>query len=63
METEMETVKDILKFFNAARLYDYTNVGITYRFNQVRRCIVNNFYQIVPDRRIKVSLSIIDDII
>ena len=40
----METVKDILYFCNAAMFYDYKNVGITCELNQVRNCIVINFY-------------------
>ena len=31
--------------------------------NQVRKCIINSFYETIPDSRIRVSLSIIDDII
>ena len=40
----METIKDILNFCNDAIFYDYTNVGITCELNQVRRCIINNFF-------------------
>ena len=59
----METVKDILNFCNAAVFYDYTDMGITRELNQIRKCIINSFYKIIPDSRIQVSLSIIDDII
>ena len=59
----METVKDKLNFCNAAVFYDYTNISITCELNQVRKCITNNFFKTIPDRRIRVSLSIIDDII
>ena len=31
--------------------------------NQVRKCITNSFYKLIPDRRNRVCLSIIDDII
>ena len=43
--------------------YDYTNIGITCEFNQVRKCIINSFYKTIPPTRILVSLSIFDDII
>ena len=59
----METVKDILNFCNAAFFYGYTNIGITVELNQVRKCIITSFYKKIPDSRIRVSLSIIDDII
>ena len=59
----METIKDILNFCNAARFYDYKNVGNTCELNQVRKCIINSFYKIIPHTRILVSSSIIDDII
>ena len=59
----METVKDILIFCNAAVFYDYTNIGITCKLNQVRKCKNNSFYKTIPDSRIRVTLFIIDDII
>ena len=31
--------------------------------NQVRKCKINSFYKTIPDSRIRVSLSIIDDLI
>ena len=57
----METVKDILKFCNAAVFYDYTNIGITCELNQVRKYIIKSFYKTIPHTRNIVSLSIIDD--
>ena len=59
----METIKDILNFCNAAVFYDYTNIGITCQLNQVRKCIFNSFYRTKPDSKIRVNLSIFDDII
>ena len=44
----METIKDILKFCNAAVFYDYTNIIITCELNQVRKCIIKNFYKTIP---------------
>ena len=58
----METVEDILNFCNAAIFYNYKDIGITCELNQVRKCIINSFYKTIPDGRIRVSLSIIDDI-
>ena len=59
----METKKDILNFCNAAIFYNYTDIGIVFELNQVRKCMNNSFYKTIPDSRIRVSLSIIDDII
>ena len=59
----METIKDVLKFCNSAVFYDYTNIGITVEFNQVRKCIIINFYRTIPLSRFLVGLSIIDDIL
>ena len=58
----METVKKLLKICNSENFFDYTNVGITCELNQVCQCIINSFYTRIPDSRIRVSLSIIDDI-
>ena len=58
----METLKDILNFCNASIFYNYTDIGIVCEFNHVRKCIINSFYKTIPDSRIRVSLSIIDDI-
>ena len=59
----METIKDILNFCNDAIFYDYKNIGTTQELNQVRKYIINSFYKTIPDSRIRVSLSIIDDTI
>ena len=58
----MESVKDILNFCKSAILHDYKIVVITCELNQVRKCINNSFYKTIPDSRIRVSLSMIDDI-
>ena len=58
----METIKDISNFCNSAVFYDYKNIGIIEELNQLRKCIINRFYKTIPDSRIRVSLSIIDDI-
>ena len=59
----METVKQILKFCIATFFYNYKYIGITCELNQERKCIINSFYKTIADSRIRVSLSIIDDII
>ena len=59
----MKTIKDVMNFCKAAVFYDYTNIGSTCEIIQVRKCIINSFYKTLPDTRIFVSLSIIDDII
>ena len=58
----METTKDLLNFCNDV-FYDYKNIGIMCELNPVRTFIINRFYKTIPDSRIRVSLSIIDDII
>ena len=57
----METVKIILNFCNAAIFYNYKDIGIICESNQVRKCITNSFYKTIPDSRIRVSLSTIED--
>ena len=58
----METKKDMLNFCNSAVFYDYKNIGIIEELNQVRKCIIISFHKTIPGSRIRVSLSIIDDI-
>ena len=43
--------------------YDYENIGIICELNPVRTFIIIRIYKTIPDSRIRVSLSIIDDII
>ena len=59
----MESVKDILNFCNSAVFYDYTNIRITVKLNQVRKGIINYFYKTIPHSRILVSLSRKDDVV
>ena len=59
----METIKDKKFFCNAAVFYDFKDIGITCELNQVRKCMINSFYNTIPDSRTRVSLSIIDDLI
>ena len=59
----METTKDLLNFCNDAVFYDYKNIGLICELNPVRTFIINRFYKTIPDSRIRMSLSIIDDII
>ena len=59
----MESVKDILNFCNSSIFYDYTNMSMIEELNQVRKCINNSLYKTIPDSRIRVSLTINDDVI
>ena len=59
----MDSVKDFLNFRNAAIFYNCKNIGFICELIQVRKCIINSFYKTIPDSRIRVSLSIIGDII
>ena len=59
----METIKDTLHFCDNAIFYNYTDIGNICELNQVRGCIINCFYKTIPDSRIRVGLSIIDDMI
>ena len=59
----MKTIKDILNFCNTAIFFDYSNPEILTDFNQVRKCVINRFYESIPNSRIILTLSIIDEII
>ena len=59
----METKKDLLNFCIDAVFYDYKKIEAIQELNQVRKCIINSFYETILCSRILVSLSIMDDII
>ena len=59
----METVKGVLTFCNPAIFYDYKDIGVIQELNQARKCIITNFHETIPVRRMRVTLSIIDDVI
>ena len=59
----METIKDVLNYCNDAVFYDYSDIGVTCELNRVRTFIINRFSKTIPDSKIRISLSIIDDII
>ena len=59
----METVRDLLNFCNRAIFFDYNNKEILTEFNQIRKCIINRFNETIPNSRIILTLSIIDEII
>ena len=59
----METVKDVLKFCNAAIFYDYWNIGVIEEPNCARFCIINNFLETKPVERILIYLPIMDVVI
>ena len=56
----METIKDILNFYNAAVFYDYKNVGITCELNQIRKCIINSFCKTIRYSRLLVCLCLVE---
>ena len=58
---EMETIKDLLNFCNAAIFYEYKIIGNIEELNRVREGLFKSFYKTIPDSRIRVSVSIIDD--
>ena len=60
---KMETVKDILNFFNAVVFYDHKSIGIIDQINRVRERRINNFHETIPVDRILITLSIIDVVI
>ena len=59
----MKTIKDILKFCNAALFYDYENDGIIEELSRIRKCIIDSFLKIIPKTTLLTSLNLIDDII
>ena len=59
----MKTINDILNFCNRSIFFDYSNQEIISEFNQVRKFIINRFHETIPNSRILISLSIIDEII
>ena len=59
----METVKDLLNFYNHALFYDHENIGVSEELNQVRKYIMRSFHKTIPHKTIIATLSIIDDII
>ena len=59
----METIKDILYFCNAAIFYDYINIGILWGLNKIRNCVINNFYETIPQNRILITLGIFAEMI
>ena len=59
----MKTIKDILDFCNRAIFFDYNNLGCIEDFNSVRKFIINRFHESIPDSRIIIVLSIIDEML
>ena len=59
----IETVKDILNFFNCAIFFDYNKIGVVLQLNNVRECIFDNFNETVPKNKILESQAVIDDMI
>ena len=59
----METIEDSLTFCIDSILCDYNNICIVEELNRVRICIIDIFHKTSPASRIKVSSSLIDEII
>ena len=51
-----------INFCNEAVFYDYKNIRIICKLNQVRKRTINSFHKTILASRIIVALSIIDDI-
>ena len=56
----MDTIKEILDICNESHWYDYENMG---ELNSLRKCLIDFFYDIIPQERLLISLNIIDNII
>ena len=56
------TIDKIYKYI-ICLFYDYKNIGIICELSPVRTFMIKRFYKAIPDSRIRVSLSIIDEII
>ena len=59
----MKTIKDIWNFCNAAIFYNYENDGIIEELSRVRKCIIDKFFETIPNTTLLTSLNLIDDII
>ena len=59
----MDEIKNILDFCNRAVFFDYNNDRCIEDFNQIRKFVINRFYEAIPISRVLYVLSIIDDMI
>ena len=59
----MSSIKDILKFCNAAIFYDYEKDGIMEELSRVKKYINHSFFKTIPNFTLLTSLNLIDDII
>ena len=59
----MKSDKDMFKFFNEFIFLDHSEVGIDVKVNDLRKYILNRFYNTIPQSRILTTLSLIDDVI
>ena len=59
----IETIKDILNFWNCAIYFDYNKNGVVLQLSNVRKCISDNFNETAPENKILESQAIIDDLI
>ena len=56
----MGTIKEILTTCDESLWYDYSNIS---EFNKLYKYLIKYFYDIIPEERLLVSLSIVDNII
>ena len=56
----MDMIKDVLKICNEAIWFGYSNIS---ELNSLRKYLIDYFYDIFPQERLIISLSIIDKII
>ena len=59
----MENDKDMFKFFNEIIFLDHLKVGVDAKVNDLRKYMINRFYQSILPSRILTTLSLLDDAI
>ena len=59
----MQCDKDMFKFFNEFIFLDHSEVGIDVKVNDLRKYIINRFYNTIPPSRILKTLSLLDDVV
>ena len=59
----IKTVKDILNSLKCAIYFDYNKIGRVLQLSNVRKCILDNFNETVPENKILESQAVIDDMI
>ena len=57
----MKTIKNILNFCNAAIFYDFENDGNIEELSQIRKCLIDSFFERILNTTLLTSLNLIDD--